>query len=60
LSVKDAIKPGIFKIFYVPFTKEMIVDYFERIQVKADIHIMLNNHIVRKMTSEINHKNKPA
>jgi hypothetical protein len=33
MSVKEAIKPGIFQTFYRPYTKEMIKDYFKKLQV---------------------------
>jgi hypothetical protein len=37
LSIKDAIKPGLFQQFYEPYTKEMLKDYFVKLQVKKSI-----------------------
>ena len=34
LSIKDAIKPGIFQTFYKPYTKDQIKNYFTRLQVR--------------------------
>ena len=34
LSIKDAIKPGIFQTFYKPYTKDQIKNYFLKLQVR--------------------------
>ena len=54
LSIKDAIKPGIFQTFYKPYTKDQIKNYFTKLQVRKSKmnKEQIKNRLQKKMTTD--------
>lgn len=54
LSIKDAIKPGIFQTFYKPYSKDQIKEYFTMLQVKKSKQNkkQVKAKLVKKMTTD--------
>ena len=60
MSVKEAIKPGAFSTFIKPFTKDMLKDYFARIQMQiiSKEQIKIKRRPTKKITADMDMKVK--
>lgn len=55
MSVKEAIKPGVFSIFFKCFTKEMLKEYFAKLQIQiiSKDQMKIKRRLTKKISADI-------